>query len=150
MKRPHSKCSPAAGRVGEGASSLLTLTRAQGGAEGSRDKGWSPPHSGHERGTRAWYTSVVHWGSVVHARPQPPTQGLYLCSGHPDSHPAPAGPQIPAAGTVLVAQTSEWPGGWRPRLNERERWREKGSSCALAQPDDPWVTFPGQVSLLCV
>lgn len=107
------------------------------------------------QGTRAGHhptmvMSVVHWCSVVHACPQPPTHRLCLCSGHPDSHPALAGPQIPAAGTVLVAQTSEWPGSWRPRLNERERWRETGSSCALAQTDDPWVSFPGQVSLLCV
>ena len=81
------------------------------------------------QGTRAGHhptmvMSVVHWCSVVHACPQPPTHRLCLCSGHPDSHPALAGPQIPAAGTVLVAQTSEWPGSWRPRLNERERWRE--------------------------
>lgn len=140
-KCPHSKCSLAAGCVGEGASSLFTLTRTEGGAKGSRDKGWSPPQGGQEHDT------LMFCGTCT---PPAPTRGLCLCSGHLDYHPAPTGPRIPAAGTVLVAQASEWPGSWRPRLNERERWRETRSSCALAQPDGPWVTFPGQVSPLHV
>ena len=118
-KCPHSKCALAAGCVGEGAGSLFTLTtltRTEGGAEGSRDKGWSPPQGGQERGT------LMFCGTCM---PPAPTQGLCLCSGHLDSHPAPTGPQTPAAGTVLVAQAGEWPGSWRPRLNEREMERDR-------------------------
>ena len=63
--------------------------------------------------------SVAHWCSVVHACSQPPTQRLCLCSGHPDSHPAPAGPQIPAAG--MAQQCTSGPQGNRdlPRASRR-------------------------------